>query len=198
MRQALEVIAGLLTGGKADALACPWPALRFQHTSAIRAHLADRYSPATANKMISALRGVLKMAWRLNLLTAEDYARAVDLPVIRGTSLPAGRELQSAELTDLLAACAAEPTPAATRDAAVISLLYTAGLRRDEIVQLDRADYEAGSGRLVVRGKGGKQRVVYVLGGTEAALADWLGFAAPTPARSSGRFCIPASCGPAA
>ena len=65
--------------------------------------------------MISALRGVLKMAWRLNLLTAEDHARAVDLPPIRGTSLPAGRELQSTEMTDLLAACAAEPTPAATR-----------------------------------------------------------------------------------
>jgi len=174
MRQALNVMAGLLTGGKAEALVCPWPALRFQHTSAVRATLADTYSPATANKMLSALRGVLKMAWRLNLLTAEDYARATDLPVIRGSSLPAGRELQSDELTQLLIACTADRTPAGTRDAAVISLLYTVGLRRDEIIRLERADYDVNTGRLVVRGKGGKQRVGYVLGGTAAALADWL------------------------
>lgn len=179
MRQALTVIAGLLTQGKADALTCPWPALRFQHTSAIRATLADLYKPATANKMIAALRGVLKMAWRLNLMTAEDYARACDLPVIRGSSLPAGRELQSDELTSLLAACAADLTPAGTRDAAVISVLYTAGLRRDEIVQLNRADYDPLTNRLVVRGKGGKERVAYVLAEAEAALTDWLRLRGP-------------------
>jgi site-specific recombinase XerD len=173
MRQALDVMAGLLTGSKADALACPWAALRFQHTSAIRAQLADRYSPATANKMLSALRGVLKMAWRLGLMSAEDYARAADLPAVRGSSLPAGRELQSDELIALLTACATDPSPAGVRDAAIISLLYTTGLRRDEIVRLDLADYDVTTERLVVRGKGGKQRTSYVLGGAAQALADW-------------------------
>ena len=38
MHQALNVIAARLTGGKADALTCPWAALRFQHTNAIRAY----------------------------------------------------------------------------------------------------------------------------------------------------------------
>ncbi|MGI8586071.1 MAG: tyrosine-type recombinase/integrase [Chloroflexia bacterium] len=174
MRQALNAVAGILTAGKADALSCPWAALRFQHTSALRATLADKHKPATANKMIAAVRGVLKMAWRLNLMTAEDYARACDLPVVRGSSLPAGRELGSEEIKSLLAACAADDTPAGTRDAAVISVLYTAGLRRDEIVALERGDFEPATGRLVVRGKGGKQRVAYVLGGAAQALADWL------------------------
>lgn len=174
MHQALDVIAARLTNGKADALSCPWAALRFQHTTAIRAYLAEAYQPATANKMLSALRGVLKIAWRLELMTAEDHARATDLKAIRGSSLPAGRELASDELTALQRACAADTTPAGTRDAALIALLYTAGLRRDEIVHLDRADYTPESGRLVVRGKGGKQRSVYVLGGAAQALGDWL------------------------
>src|SRR4051794_29450593 len=93
MRQALDVIAARLTSGKADALTCPWHLLRFQHTTAIRAMLADSYKPATANKMLSALRGVLKMAWRLGLMSAEEHARATDLKAVRGSSLPAGREL---------------------------------------------------------------------------------------------------------
>ncbi|HMA35604.1 MAG TPA: site-specific integrase [Chloroflexia bacterium] len=174
MHQALNVIAGLLTDGKAIALTCPWGALRFQHTMAIRALVADAYKPATANKMLSALRGTLKMAWRLEQMSAEEYARAADLPVVKGTTLPAGRELESAELDALLRICAADKTPAGARDAALISLLYTAGLRREEAAGLAYADYDPATDRLVVRGKGGKERAVYVLGGAAGALADWL------------------------
>jgi hypothetical protein len=32
-----------------------WAVLRFQHTAAIRSQLAERYAPATANKMLSAI-----------------------------------------------------------------------------------------------------------------------------------------------
>jgi hypothetical protein len=58
MQQALDTMAGLVSGGQADALALDWTALRFQHTAAIRAKLAKGYAPATVNKMLSALRGV--------------------------------------------------------------------------------------------------------------------------------------------
>ncbi len=64
MRQALDTIAKLVNR-EADALTLPWAALRFQHTAAIRVRLEKRYASATANKMLSALRGTLKAAWRL-------------------------------------------------------------------------------------------------------------------------------------
>lgn len=70
-RQALDVVAGLLTEGRADALTLPWPQLRYQHTQALRSRLAERYQPATVNKTLAALRGVLKEAWRLDLMKAE-------------------------------------------------------------------------------------------------------------------------------
>lgn len=174
MRQALDVIAALLTNGQADALSCPWAALRFQHTAAVRAALAEAYSPATANKMLSALRGTLKTAWRLRQMTAEDYRRAADIETIKGRTLPAGRELEPPELASLLRACGADPTPAGRRDAAVVSLLYSAGLRREEAATLDLADYDPATGKLRVRGKGTKERTVYVLGGAVAALDAWL------------------------
>jgi len=62
MRQALDTVAGLLTGGRANAETLSWPSLRYQHTQAVRAALAARYAPATANKMLAALRGVLRHA----------------------------------------------------------------------------------------------------------------------------------------
>ena len=90
MRQALDAIAGFLTSGQATAETLDWAALRYQHTQAVRAALAARYAPATANKILAALRGVLREAWRLGYVTADEYQRAADLPAVRGSTLPRG------------------------------------------------------------------------------------------------------------
>ena len=72
----------------------------------------------------------------LGQMKAEDYQRAVDLDAIKGERLPPGRALNIGELTALFQACAGDPTPAGARDAAVMALLYGAGIRRGELVAL--------------------------------------------------------------
>ncbi len=172
MRGALNTIAALLTDGNADALALHWAALRFQHTAALRARLAETYSTATANKMLSALRGVLKTCWRLGYMTADDYTRAADVPSITGSTLPKGRALTSGEIDALMTACWNDA--AGARDAAIMALLRTGGLRRAEICALNVEDYDAETGALIVRGKRNKERTAYVTNGAKAALDDWL------------------------
>ena len=152
-----------------------WSALRYQHTQAVRARLAETYAPATTNKMLSALRGVLREAWRLGQMSAEDYHRAADLEAVRGETLPRGRALGTGELRALLHACSADASPAGARDAALLALLYGGGLRRSEAVVLDLADYDPESGALTIRaGKGRKDRLAYATNGAADALADWL------------------------
>lgn len=98
MRAALDTIAALLTDGQQDSQTLPWGALRCQHTAAIQAALAERYKPATANKLLAALRGVLKAAYKLGYMTSEEYARAIDIPRVKGETLPAGRDLAIGEI----------------------------------------------------------------------------------------------------
>ncbi len=174
MRDALNVIAAMLTNGDADALTLQWAALRFQHTAAIRAKLAQEYSAATANKMLSALRGVLKTSWRLGQMSADDYARAADVQSVHGATLPRGRALASGEIDALMTACVNDASAAGARDAAIIALLRVGGLRRAEICALNFDDYDAETGALTIRGKRNKERAGYVANGAKEALEDWL------------------------
>lgn len=171
----LRIIAQLLTGGAADVETLPWHELRYAHTHAVRSALAERYAPSTANLYLSALRGVLRECWRLGLMDADAHARAVDLPAVRGSTLPAGRALRAGELVALFGVCVNDRTAGGARDGALLAVLYAGGLRRAEAVSLDLADYDRDNGELTVcRGKGRKARQVYMTGGAADALDAWL------------------------
>jgi site-specific recombinase XerD len=170
--QALRAIARAL-GADLDRL--NWGALRYQHTAAIRARIAQAYSPATANKMLSALRQTLKQAWLLGQMTAEEYSRAIQLEPVTGETLPTGRELSMSEILALMTTCQKDTNQnAGTRDAAIIGLMYAAGLRRDEVVKLSVENYDPETGKLLLTGKRNKQRTVYITNGAADALNDWL------------------------
>lgn len=177
MRAALDTIASTLTSGKADAVSLDWSRVRYQHSQAIRTALTARYAAATANKCLAALRGVLRECWRLGLMDAESYQRASDVEAVKGEALPPGRALTNGELRAIFTACSKdENRVAGARDAALMAVLFGAGLRRSEAVALKLADYNAETGELVIRrGKGNRDRTAYATNGAADALADWLG-----------------------
>ena len=175
MSGALDTVAGLITSYRCNAKTLDWSALRYQHTTAVRSLLAEIYAPATANKILAALRGVLREAWRLGQMDVEDYQRAADLGPVRGSQAERGRALGGTELQSLFAVCSRDKTPAGSRDAALLATLYGCGLRRSEVVALDLADYNPKDGGLTVRsGKGRKARVTYVPQGARPALSTWI------------------------
>ncbi len=175
LSEALELLARWSSQSQLGALEFPWWELRYPHTAALRARLAAHYAPATVNKQLAALRGVLRECWRLGLLSAEDFHRTVDIPTVKGQRLLRGRVLSEAEVNTLLIICQQENSPAGCRDAALLGLLVGSGLRRAEVVALQVQDYEVTANRLCVRaGKGNKDRLVYVAPGADVWLERWL------------------------
>jgi len=65
-------------------------------------------------------------------------------------------------------------TATGTRDRALLLVLYRAGLRVGEVVGLKKTALQAGGRKLVLRGKGDKEREVSLDGETRAALDLWL------------------------
>lgn len=176
MRQALDAIASLLTNGSANALTLDWAALRYKHTSAIRFALSEKYAPATANKMLGALRRVLKEALLLDLINPQDYQKAISVKDIKFTREIRGRALSRGEITSLIDVCKKDPNSAmGARDAALIAILRGGGLRREEAVNLEYKDLNVGDGELKIRcGKGGKDRTVYLPPLLLSLVEDWL------------------------
>ena len=153
----------------------PWSKIRYEHMAALRSHLSELYAPATANKMLAAVRGVLRSAWQAGAMDTDNYTRAIAVKAVRGTRLPSGRALSTGEIRALFEVCAQDCTAAGSRDAAAFAMLFGAGLRRSEAVGVQLADYETDSGALTITGKGNRQRLVYATGGGKAAVEAWLG-----------------------
>ena len=189
MRGALATIAAICVPDAdpaPDPEAFPWEAFRAEHAKAVRAALAERFKYTTVNKTLSALRGVLREAWELGLMETEHYHRAVAVRAVKGQSASAatGRSLARGELRALIEACLTpvvprkgEPavvTEKGQRDAALVALGYGCGLRRDELASLAVGDLDLVQRRVVVRGKGNKERVVPIPPGAFHALRDYL------------------------
>jgi len=180
MLSKLDRVAVLL--GYPDAAAVPWTELRFQHVAAIRAKLQEQnLAAATVNTVLAALKGVARAAFNLGLMSGDDHERLRSVKPVRGEKLLAGRALETGEIEALLRTCVKAGGAGGARDAALIALLFAAGLRRSEVVALDREDYDTEAKTLVVRGKGGKERLLYVNDGAEDALADWLAYRGNEP-----------------
>jgi integrase len=182
MREALTKLARWASEGRCGPHELPWHLLRIEHTAALRSRLGATLAPATANKHLAALRGVLKHCWRRGLMSAEAYQRAIDLPPVSGPGRRRLPRLGIEEIRRLDRCCVEDRSPAGARDAALLALLYGAQLRRAEAVGLELSDYDPGSGRIRVRGADG--RAVRRFAANEharAALDRWVGIRGDEP-----------------
>jgi integrase/recombinase XerD len=103
----------------------------------------------------------------------------------RGRRLP--RVLRPDETEALLAAAAAGEGPFASRDRAMLEVLYGAGLRVSELVALPLGAVDRRAGLVRVLGKGGRERIVPLGEPALAAIEAWLAEGRPLWARRARR-----------
>ena len=132
-------------------------------------------SASSAARTVVAVRGFHKFAVSDGLALA-DPAAAVKPPT------PAKRLPKALPLSDveaILEAAGAPDTALARRDRALLEVLYGTGARISEAVGLDVDDLDAVDGTVLLRGKGGKERLVPVGGYARESVAAYLTRARP-------------------
>ena len=120
------------------------------------------------------IRGFYRFLVQEKLLK-HDPTRLIDLPK-SGLKLP---DVLSVEEIRLLLSIPDTNTPAGSRDAAMIELLYAAGLRVSELINLKLQDVNMEAGFVRVFGKGSKERVVPIGLFAKEKIGDYLKTARP-------------------
>lgn len=139
--------------------------------------LASGLAPATINRRLSALRGLVRLGNRVGMIGWVLSVPAVKAESYRDTSGP-GRQT----VIEMLAHLARVDTRKAARDRALLRLLYERGLRRAEAVALDLADVDLGGRRVRVTGKGKLEaRWLTIPVASRNAIADWIGHRGEEP-----------------
>lgn len=127
-------------------------------------------APATQSRRRASVRQFYRFAlgegWR-----ADDPSRRLDAPK-QGRSLP--RVLSGEEVERLLQASAARDGAAGLRLVALVELAYASGLRVSELLALRVEAVRRDPAWLIVRGKGGKERLAPLNAAAREAVKAWL------------------------
>jgi len=127
-------------------------------------------APATAARRRAAVRQFYRFAltegWR-----ADDPSRRVEAPK-QGRSLP--KVLSREEMDRLIAAAAARDGAQGLRMACMVELAYASGLRVSELTGLPLAALSRDPAYLLVKGKGGKERLAPLNTAARAAVKAYL------------------------
>lgn len=145
----------------------------------LRAYLGDLVrrgmTPRTAARRLSALRQFHKFLFAEGR-RADEPVQSLDSPRL-GRPLP--KYLGEEEVSALIAAARDKQGVAGLRARALLELLYGAGLRVSELVSLPHAAVARNPEVLILRGKGGKERMVPLGQPARQAIIEWRGVREP-------------------
>ncbi|WP_394889217.1 site-specific tyrosine recombinase XerD [Mesorhizobium sp. AaZ16] len=170
--------------------------------SAIRSYLGDiasrGFAPTSQARKLSVLRQFYKFLYAEGL-RGDDPTGTLDSPK-RDRPLPKTMsEAETGRLLDRAAAEAADGSAShasllsAIRMHALVEVLYATGLRVSELVGLPVTVALRDERYFIVRGKGGKERMVPLSAKARAAMRAWIAMRNETPALAASPYLFPAS-----
>ncbi|NLH68747.1 MAG: tyrosine recombinase XerC [Brooklawnia sp.] len=144
----------------------------------LRSWLADELAaglaPATLQRRSGAVRVFFRWAVAQGLCDADPAAGLKSPRVPRRLPRTLSQNDTETLMAAILDAAALDNGPAGARDAAILEVLYSSGLRVGELCGLDLPDIDRQRGVLRVLGKGNKQRSVPIGQPAQRAVDSWL------------------------
>ena len=162
MGSILNTVANKLQGVSSHKV-CDWSQLSYEKVLMLISDMKEEgKSPSTMNLYLACIKGVAKASWMSKVIDVETYQWIKEVKRIKGTTIPKGRSLVVGELRKVINHCTDKATVGGTRDAAIFATLYSAGLRRAELINLQLSDINFITNEIKINGKGGKQRTTVV------------------------------------
>ncbi len=148
-----------------------WPSVQKQHLVDYILYLKERgYASSTVARKVAAVRSFFHFIQKAGFIT-EDPTESLDSPKVK-KHLP--KAISPAQIEQLLAEPARDPSPKGLRDHALLELLYATGMRVTEVVSLDLTDVNLAAGKVRCSSKADKARTVPIPAATTQALQEYL------------------------
>lgn len=160
-----------------------WMAVGEQEIREFLEDLDNRgYASSTRSRKIAALKSFFKFMKderiiEHNPLTEVRQPRA-------GQSLPKALSLE--DVDQLLETASNVNSAEEVRDAAMVELMYAAGLRVSELVGLNVRDVDLDAGTVRAFGKGSKERIVPIYDTAVESVAEYITYSRPVHIRNAG------------
>lgn len=147
-----------------------------------------RLAPRTLARRLSAIRQFYRFLLT-DAIRSDDPTSDLDAPRL-GRPLP--KLLSETEVARLIVAAETWPNAEGVRLRCILELLYATGLRISELITLPLVAAQRDPRFLLVRGKGGKERVVPLSPPSRQALAEYLACRTDfLPEHAASRFLFP-------
>ena len=168
----LEAVAEFLTGSQTAAGSLPWRLLGSEDLRVVRRWAGEALPQPAERRLMRELRQAIREA---EAPENEPLTSTLRPALLRAPKRRAGVAPIAARPARLLLEVCRDATDATgRRDCAVISLMLLAGLRRQELVGLQRGDYDDADGRVEVKSRRTGRRSVLLEGECRADLERWL------------------------
>jgi integrase/recombinase XerD len=166
-----------------DQPASNWNSVAEQDIQGFLRDLDERgYSPSTKSRKIASAKSFFRF------MKDEQIIKSNPLAEVRQprASQPLPKALSLDDIDRLLEATVVVDSPASpeeARDAAMVELMYAAGLRVSELVDLNFRDVDLDAGTVRTIGKGSKERIVPIYEAAVESVSEYITFSRPSQVR---------------
>lgn len=169
---ALNHIA-LMLSGKQCLFSYEWSTLTYQKITQLKAqYLKKGLSPNSINTYLALIKGVCREAWKIGIISTDDYMLIKEIKRVKSIKLCSGRSLSHQEIRKIVTHFQKLKSPIGYRNAAIFALIYGAGLRVAELCNLAVSNYDGE--KLTITGKGNKEAIIPIPSFIKTILDKWL------------------------
>jgi integrase/recombinase XerC len=132
--------------------------------------MREKLQAKTVNRKLSSIRTFFQFL-RLRKRIVQNPAQHVIGPKVPKRLVQA---IPDQELSRLFSSMSFGDDYIGARDYMILLTLYSTGMRRNELIELTLEDLDQRAHSLKVKGKGGKERIIPIIGPTYEALIDYM------------------------
>lgn len=179
LAKSLDTAAQVLGRDRVDDV--EWHSLKPQHLRLIRDSLIGNLSPRTVNRVLSAIRGVMRVEAQWGRVSGKELVEIETVQNVPVRDVELGRLVKREDMEKLIRTCMNDRSAFGARDGAMISLIYTCGLRPKEAARLMASQVHLSKEPILWSGRplGGKLTLrestgpILLLDSVGYALQDW-------------------------